>query len=89
MGGDQRGISKANLKKCLITASQFYTNTDSFLTSDQSTFLKMSDNEINAEVDDIINLLSNESKDYLSIKDFTNIMTSNCPFPYEGFDFIN
>ena len=72
-GGTKNGLSKENLKKCLRFAYETLNGNDS-----------VDSRTIENEVNELVEYLSSENEEEISLKDFVNVMTSNTPFPKDG-----
>lgn len=85
MGGTEQGLSKTELKKCLTQAYQALASPEKYLNGEPQ---NANNDIIDTEVNEIIEFLSEENDQFLSIKDFVNAMTSNTPFPKNSDDLL-
>lgn len=67
MGGDDKGIPRSELSKCITKAYEYYNNRS------------IDPNDLEEIVSDLFQMLSTEDEDMkvLSLKEFINIMTTN------------
>lgn len=73
MGGNEDGLSRENLAKCLALSQQIIEDPTSYLTKSEVT----NDSTYYSIADDIIKTLSRNNTDKISPEDFINIMTYN------------
>ena len=84
LGGTEKGLSREALKKCLATADAFQYYPKELLKGDFS----MDTNQFKKEADEIIKVLGSD-QDFITIKDFVNIMTQSMKFPEENIENYN
>ncbi len=72
LGGDKDGIKKEDIKSC-IEEVYFALNNS-----------KIPKKKLEKEIDEIMNYLSTDGENKLSMKDFLNIMTCNTPLPKDN-----
>ena len=79
LGGNEKGLSKEAIKKCLATADAFSSNPKELLKGEISIDL----NAFKNEAEDIFKVLGSD-QEFITIKDFVNIMTQSMNFPEEN-----
>lgn len=75
MGGTNNGISADCLNKCIIEMRSLYEDPDKYINSSSSS-LSVDKKTYVQEAQELINLLSMDKSDKLSLEDYINIMTS-------------
>jgi hypothetical protein len=95
MGGTQNGISRENLKKCLIISYKFVNDSKNFLIEEignakyNTNSSNLKENHLNLEVDEIMQYLCTSEKDTITLKEFINAMTCIGGFPNEDLSFFD
>ncbi len=72
LGGDKDGIKKEDIKSCIKEAYFALNNSE------------IPENKLEKEIDEIMNYLSTDEENKLSMNDFLNIMTCNTPLPKDN-----
>ncbi len=78
LGGNEKGLSKESLTKCLATAEAFASNPKETLKGEIS--INADSTAFKNAAEEILNLMGSE-ENFLTINDFINIMTISMKFP--------